>query len=138
MQKHFGGIILKHKHTRSRSILLTLVMLAGLLPWAALGARAEGEEPVPVGAASGFGTQESDGSYSLESKTYQLTADITLDGTLLIQSGTTAALDLNGYTLTGNGAGSLITVEGAFTLTDGSENGTGRLTGGAAEMGGGV
>ncbi len=32
---------MKHKHTRSRSILLALVMLAGLLPWAALGARAE-------------------------------------------------------------------------------------------------
>ncbi|MCD8122283.1 MAG: DUF5979 domain-containing protein [Clostridiales bacterium] len=60
------------------------------------------------------------------------TEDITVDSSQVI------ILDLNGCTLTGTGSGSVITNSGTLTLMDGSEGGTGTVTGGSAARGGGV
>ena len=68
---------------------------------------------------------------SLSSGVYRLTADVDLSAVsedetaydLTVPSGTRVTLDLAGYTLTGTGDGSVITVNGTFTLTDSAASG---------------
>lgn len=71
---------------------------------------------------------------------YYLANDVTLDKTLTIKDGANASIDLNGYTLSGNGNSSVIKVTGkdtSLTLDDKAEGaeyesgaGTGTITGG--------
>ena len=70
---------------------------------------------------------------------YYLGSDVTLESNITISSGT-VYLCLNGYTLTGNGSGSVITVEdgAALILCDCSEEETGTITGGSTYNGGGI
>lgn len=56
---------------------------------------------------------------ALQSGTYKLTKDVTLtDANLTIPVGEEVTIDLNGHVLTGNGNGSVITVEGSLILND--------------------
>ena len=55
----------------------------------------------------------------LTSGTYKLTEDVTLtDANLTIPVGAEVTIDLNGHVLTGNGNGSVITVNGSLILND--------------------
>lgn len=55
----------------------------------------------------------------LQSGTYKLTKDVTLtDANLTVPVGAEVTIDLNGHVLTGNGNGSVITVEGRLILND--------------------
>ena len=55
----------------------------------------------------------------LRSGTYKLTKDVTLtDANLTVPVGAEVTIDLNGHVLTGNGNGSVITVEGRLILND--------------------
>ena len=67
--------------------------------------------------------------------TLQDNCTVTATTSLQINTGSDITLDLNGYTLTGNGQTSVITVNtnGTFAL-----NGSGTITGGNADNGGGV
>ena len=67
--------------------------------------------------------------------TLQDNCTVTATTSLQINAGSDITLDLNGYTLTGNGQTSVITVNtnGTFAL-----NGSGTITGGNADNGGGV
>lgn len=49
---------------------------------------------------------------------YQLTGNITLTTNLMIPANAEVTIDLNGYTLTGSGSSSVITVYGKLTLND--------------------
>lgn len=106
----------------------------------------EGTEALVLGSAAltaGEGAIPATGG-ELSSGTYTLTANVTLTtNNLTISSGEDVTIDLAGYTLTGNGSGSVITVNGALTLTDSSAttanpSGSGKITGGSASYGGGV
>lgn len=56
--------------------------------------------------------------------TYTLTGDVTLEtANLSIPANTEVRIDLNGHTLTGNGSGSVITVQGTLTIKDTGSNG---------------
>ena len=70
---------------------------------------------------------------------YYLIGDVTLESNLTVSSGT-VTLCLSGYTLTGNGSGSVITVKDGATLIlcDCGEDNSGTITGGNAYNGGGV
>ena len=76
---------------------------------------------------------------ALSAGNYYLGSDVTLESNITISSGT-VYLCLNGYTLTGNGGGSVITVSDGATLIlcDCSEEESGTITGGNASNGGGV
>ena len=76
---------------------------------------------------------------ALSAGNYYLGSDVTLESNITISSGT-VYLCLNGYTLTGNGSGSVITVSDGATLIlcDCSEEESGTITGGNASNGGGV
>lgn len=77
--------------------------------------------------------------------TIQLTADIDTEAMLEIVHGRIITIDLNGYTLdrgrtSADADGHVILVDngGSLTLTDTSEEGTGLITGGFANSGGGI
>lgn len=61
----------------------------------------------------------------LTTGSYVLNGDVTLETDLTIPSGAAVTIDLNGYTLTGSGKGSVITIYGDLTVT-----GPGVITGG--------
>ena len=69
-----------------------------------------------------------------------MTKDITIDETLRVPGGKTLNLCLNGYTLRKNGGGRVINISsgGKLRLCDCSLMGTGKITGGSHEMGGGI
>ncbi|MCD8218436.1 MAG: hypothetical protein LUD01_10470, partial [Clostridiales bacterium] len=73
---------------------------------------------------------------SLASGSYYLEDNVTLTSNITIATGENVIIDLNGHKLTGTGSGSVITVNGALTLTDSETGGT--VTGGSASNGGGV
>ncbi|MBU5435765.1 S-layer homology domain-containing protein [Pseudoflavonifractor sp. MSJ-37] len=122
--------------------VLTLTMLLGLLPTAALA-----EEYVPDDAVipyseggeagSGSGTEESetglpkavDGVIKLESGDYTLSENVT--ASIVVPSSVTATLDLNGKTLTNANGKHTIENKGTLTVTD-SSNGKGNVTNNAA------
>ena len=74
-----------------------------------------------------------------------LGGDITLENCLLIENGTTAILDLNGFSLrrslsSSDGFGNVIVIEtgGTLTVKDSSGDNSGTITGGWAINGGGI
>ena len=110
------------KHTgKLLSVLLTLAMLAGLLPWGVLPARAEG------GAAhwSGVVSVTEDTTLSLGAV---LDADTTLTVAKKVTLTVNGGVDCGGYTLTVSGTGSVVVngdtggagVSGDVTLTGGT------------------
>ena len=110
--------------------VLTLTMLLGLLPTAALAEEYAPDDAVApysedggeAGGISGSGAEESktglpeavDGVITLESGDYTLSENVT--ASIVVPSGVTATLDLNGKTLTNNGEDT-ITVEAGAKLT---------------------
>ena len=126
-------------------ILMTLVLVCALPIWAAFvtsgdvtnplvctAGAASPPEPVEVRTADDLQEKIADG------KSVKLMADISITSTLEIAKSLT--LDLNGCTLRMTGTGSVLKVSGRATLTiqDSSAEGTGTITGGNAEYGGGV
>ena len=101
-----------------------------------------------VSQASDFGTPSTGyyPYYSLVSgNTYTLQEDINLEGYLLISSGITVTIDLNGHTLNRNldtptANGYVINNSGILTIQDSSVGGTGIITGGnnSLSTGGGI
>ena len=119
---------------------LFLILAATLLPTGVWG------EDKNVYSASDFGTLSS-GYYSLTSgNTYTLQADINLEGYLLISSGITVTIDLNGHILNRNldspitNGWVIANSSGTLTIQDSSVGGTGIITGGnnSSTSGGGI
>ena len=79
---------------------------------------------------------------SLASGSYYLSSNISLTNNITVGSGKTVVIDLNGYTLKGNGNGSVITNKGTLTIEDNSNNAgtsaSGKITNGNATNGGGI
>ena len=126
-------------------ILMTLVLVCALPIWAAFVTSGDvtnplvstagatlPPEPVAVSNAADLQNSIADG------KSVKLTDNITITSTLEIARSLT--LDLNGHVLKMTGTGSVLKVSGRATLTiqDSSAEGTGTITGGNAEYGGGV
>lgn len=80
------------------------------------------------------------GSSVSDALKYYLTGDVTAPANLSVSSGTHVVLDLNGFTLTGNGSGSVISLGllASLTLQDNSESEDGAITGGNNLYGGGI
>ena len=104
---------------------LSLLMIGGTISY-----------PVPAAAADPTALTSEGGE--LQSGSYELTGPLTLSENLTIPAGAEVTLDLKGSTLTGNGTGSVITIENgaSLTLTDSGESGT--VTGGNSASGGGI
>ena len=126
-------------------ILMTLVLVCALPIWAAFvtsgdvtnpllttADAAEPPEPVAVSNAADLQSNIDAGN------SVKLTKNIDINTALNVTS--TLTLDLNGYVLKMTGSGSVLKVSDRATLTiqDSSANGTGTITGGNAEYGGGV
>ena len=126
-------------------ILMTLVLVCALPIWAAFvtsgdvtnplvstAAATEPSVPVKVSTADDLRAKITAGN------SVKLTNSIDIDAVLHVTS--TLTLDLNGCTLRMTGTGSVLKVSGRATLTiqDSSAEGTGTITGGNAEYGGGV
>lgn len=125
------------KHVLARA--LALVMSLSLLSSTALAAVAF--DPNSHVGADGSLLSYEDSETSEQRYDYYLDKDIELNQTLVIKDGANASIDLNGFTLSGNGESSVIKVTGdgtSLTLDDQSEEGTGTITGGGGKAGGGV
>ena len=92
--------------------------------------------PITVFAVEGTPLTSAGGE--LTDSSYYLDQDVTLTDNLTVPENATVTLDLNGFTLQGNGTGSVITVEGTLFINDSSTSGAGEITGGNAEYGGGI
>ena len=92
--------------------------------------------PITVFAVEGTPLTSAGGE--LTDSSYYLDQDVTLTDNLTVPANATVTLDLNGFTLQGNGTGSVITVEGTLFINDSSTSGAGEITGGNAEYGGGI
>ena len=92
--------------------------------------------PITVFAVEGTPLTSAGGK--LTDSSYYLDQDVTLTDNLTVPENATVTLDLNGFTLQGNGTGSVITVEGTLFINDSSTSGVGEITGGNAEYGGGI
>ena len=126
-------------------ILMTLVLVCALPIWAAFVTSGDVTNPLvcTAGATSPPEPAEVSTATDLQKKidagkSVKLMADISITSTLKISSSLT--LDLNRYVLKMTGSGSVLKVSDRATLTiqDSSANGTGTITGGNAEYGGGV
>ena len=126
-------------------MMMTLVLVCALPIWAAFVTSGDVTNPLvsTAGAASPPEPAEVSTATDLQKKidagkSVKLMADISITSTLKISSSLT--LDLNGYVLKMTGSGSVLKVSDRATLTiqDSSANGTGTITGGNAEYGGGV
>lgn len=93
---------------------------------------------LPITAFAVNGTQLSSDGGELAAGEYYLNDNTTLINNLIIPANTKVTLDLNNFSLTGNGNGSVITVEGTLILNDTSSSGGGTITGGNSEYGGGI
>ena len=103
------------------SILLAAVLVLSLMPSAAL---AEGDEH---GGHEDWTELTSDHSgTSLDSGKYYLNDDVTLTGSITVNSGEEVTLCLNGHTLTKSG-GMTIKVKGTLTICDCSATGAGTI-----------
>ena len=89
--------------------------------------------PITVFAVEGTPLTSAGGK--LTDSSYYLDQDVTLTDNLTVPENATVTLDLNGFTLQGNGTGSVITVEGTLFINDSSTSGVGEITGGNAEYG---
>ena len=108
---------------RAFAALLSAMLIVSFLPITVFAV-----EGTPLTSAGG---ELTDGSYYLDQ-------DVTLTDNLTVPENATVTLDLNGFTLQGNGTGSVITVEGTLFINDSSTSGAGEITGGNAEYGGGI
>ena len=122
-------------------ILMTLVLVCALPIWAAF--VTSGDVTNPLVCTAGATSPPDTAATRLKSAisnggTVQLTEDIEISETLVVTRDVT--LDLNGHVLKMTGDGSVLKVSDRATLTiqDSSANGTGTITGGNAEYGGGV
>ena len=122
-------------------ILMTLVLVCALPIWAAF--VTSGDVTNPLVSTAGATSSEESAVEKLKlaisnGGTVQLTEDIEISETLVVTRDVT--LDLNGCTLRMTGTGSVLKVSGraTLTITDSSAEGTGTITGGNAEYGGGV
>ncbi len=122
-------------------ILMTLVLVCALPIWAAF--VTSGDVTNPLLTTAGATSPPDTAAARLKSAisnggTVQLIEDIEISETLLVTRDVT--LDLNGHVLKMTGDGSVLKVSDRATLTiqDSSANGTGTITGGNAEYGGGV
>ena len=124
------------------STVLTLALVLSIVTCAPVSASAAETDSAAVAAAdteNPFG-ELSEGKYTLESTTYQLTADVTLEGSIYIPSDVEAVIDLNGHTLdrgipASSSPEDFIVNDGTLTINDSSDD-SGKLTGGYAYRGG--
>ena len=107
------------------SVLLTLAMLASLLPAAALPALAAGPKNASSWTSLANALQAG-GSITL---TADVAYQIGVDTQLLVPEDVEATLDLNGHVINAEHFDTAITVRGALSLTDVSMNGGGVITG---------
>ena len=122
-------------------ILMTLVLVCALPIWAAF--VTSGDVTNPLVCTAGATSPPDTAATRLKSAIsnggdVRLTEDIEISETLVVTRDVT--LDLNGHVLKMTGSGSVLKVSDRATLTiqDSSANGTGTITGGNAEYGGGV
>ena len=122
-------------------ILMTLVLVCALPIWAAF--VTSGDVTNPLVCTAGATSPPDTAATRLKSAIsnggdVRLTEDIEISETLVVTRDVT--LDLNGHVLKMTGDGSVLKVSDRATLTiqDSSANGTGTITGGNAEYGGGV
>ena len=126
-------------------ILMTLVLVCALPIWAAFVTSGDVTNPLltTADATEPLKLEEVSTADDLRAKitagnSVKLTNNIDIDAVLHVTS--TLTLDLNGHVLKMTGSGSVLKVSDRATLTiqDSSANGTGTITGGNAEYGGGV
>ena len=126
-------------------ILMTLVLVCALPIWAAFVTSGDVTNPLltTADATEPLKLEEVSTADDLRAKitagnSVKLTKNIDINTALNVTS--TLTLDLNGCTLRMTGTGSVLKVSGRATLTiqDSSAEGTGTITGGNAEYGGGV
>ncbi len=120
-------------------ILMTLVLVCALPIWAAFVTSGDVTNPLVSTAGATLPDLQAKIDAAADNATITLDSDTTITETLVITS-KTLTLDLNGHVLKMTGDGSVLKVSGRATLTiqDSSANGTGTITGGNAEYGGGV
>ncbi len=139
---------MRKRFFQSVSVVLTLTMVFIILtcaPFASSAAETGGDnstQAVAAAAEDPFG-RLSGGKYTLESTTYQLTADFAARGYLYVPSDVNATIDLNGHTIDReltevSATGYVIKNDGTLTITDSSGDDSGKITGGYAERGGAV
>ena len=119
-------------------ILMTLVLVCALPIWAAF--VTSGDVTNPLVSTAGASEMDLQGMIDLANAgdTIKLSSNTEIAATLQITKNLT--LDLNGHVLKMTGSGSVLKVSDRATLTiqDSSAEGTGTITGGNAEDGGGV
>ena len=123
---------------RLLAILLSLTLMLSLVPTAWAAETENGNQPT-LHSDEAQPTEGNDADVQktltaaggeLASGTYTLPNDITLTTDITIPAGAKVTIDLNGYTLTGTGNGSVIVVLGELTVKDSSGNNSGKITGG--------
>ena len=119
-------------------ILMTLVLVCALPIWAAFVTSGDVTNPLVSTAGAAELTLQARIDQISAGDTIKLSSNTEVHATLQITKNLT--LDLNGCTLRMTGSGSVLKVSGRATLTiqDSSAEGTGTITGGNAEYGGGV
>ena len=119
-------------------ILMTLVLVCALPIWAAFVTSPDVTNPLVSTAWATLPDLQAKIDAAADNATITLDSNTEIAATLQITKNLT--LDLNGCTLRMTGTGSVLKVSGRATLTiqDSSANGTGTITGGNAEYGGGV
>ena len=119
-------------------ILMTLVLVCALPIWAAFVTSGDVTNPLVSTADAAELTLQARIDQISAGDTIKLSSNTEVHATLQITKNLT--LDLNGCTLRMTGTGSVLKVSGRATLTiqDSSAEGTGTITGGNAEYGGGV
>ena len=119
-------------------ILMTLILVCALPIWAAFVTSGDVTNPLLTTAAASEMALQERINQANAGATITLNSNTEIAATLQITKNLT--LDLNGCTLRMTGTGSVLKVSDRATLTiqDSSANGTGTITGGNAEYGGGV
>ena len=119
-------------------ILMTLVLVCALPIWAAFVTSGDVTNPLVSTAWATLPDLQAKIDAAADNATITLDSNTEIAATLQITKNLT--LDLNGYVLKMTGSGSVLKVSDRATLTiqDSSANGTGTITGGNAEYGGGV
>ena len=119
-------------------ILMTLVLVCALPIWAAFVTSGDVTNPLLTTADAAELTLQGMIDQANAGDTIKLSSNTEVHATLQITKNLT--LDLNGHVLKMTGSGSVLKVSGRATLTiqDSSAEGTGTITGGNAEDGGGV
>ena len=119
-------------------ILMTLVLVCALPIWAAFVTSGDVTNPLVSTAGATLPDLQAKIDAAADNATITLDSNTEIAATLQITKNLT--LDLNGCTLRMTGTGSVLKVSGRATLTiqDSSAEGTGTITGGNAEYGGGV